>query len=560
MSFSEEFKKLFPNFLPHQKKFFFFLTLFAGIAFLIPQADFQHFIAQGDHGRDLYCFKKTLSGALPYRDYSWVLGPLMPYYYALIFKIFGATIQSAVLGQNLLVLACGMTLFGICSIFLSPAIACACALCYWAFRGAEFFYTYVHISGTFHLLLVIYFLFNYLARPRLFYVIAGTLALILLMLIRINIGLCALLVFFGALTLADHFKQDPLRGGKRLVYFFLSLFISSLVFLIYATLLSPLPDYVTQQSLPYLKSHRTDIVFTFGEALRLFGRTLLSNFWGTLPRQMFSLLLLVTTWQAVRELCKRKLPKEQKINLSLAMGSLWLLAVLNLHEFIASGIFYRLLWVLPAVTILVFFILEIGTRSLPTKAIRILLITVLFFVSFLTMVQYNLAIDQLKKSEYLFTYGKNRIYCLQEKDWKDVVVAASEYLKKNVPPDETFLALPFEPLYYFLTEKDSPTRQLIFFEHINIPPQQEEEILADLKRNRTTYILFSNRGTVPIEAIKGVPGEVSIQAGIGIFGKDYGPLLYKYVEKNYHIVAIFGNWNQPAGWCNRHAAMILKKN
>ena len=81
---------------------FLIFTLLAGIFILAPQRDFQLFLAQGDHGRDLYCFKATLDGQLPYRDYWWVYGPLMPFYYSLFLKFFGIQVPSILLGKIVL--------------------------------------------------------------------------------------------------------------------------------------------------------------------------------------------------------------------------------------------------------------------------------------------------------------------------------------------------------------------------------------------------------------------------------------------------------------------------
>ena len=50
------------------------------------------------------------------------------------------------------------------------------------------------------------------------------------------------------------------------------------------------------------------------------------------------------------------------------------------------------------------------------------------------------------------------------------VTETTDFLNKTLKPDELFFALPYDCLYYYLTDKKSPTRQLIFFEHIKIPP------------------------------------------------------------------------------------------
>ncbi|HQP11881.1 MAG TPA: hypothetical protein PK470_03860, partial [Candidatus Omnitrophota bacterium] len=69
----------------HKRWLFFLLTLLAGLYILAPLHDFQYQLSTGDHGPELYSFKKALDGALPYRDYSWLYGPFLLYYYALCY-------------------------------------------------------------------------------------------------------------------------------------------------------------------------------------------------------------------------------------------------------------------------------------------------------------------------------------------------------------------------------------------------------------------------------------------------------------------------------------------
>ncbi len=71
----------------------------AGIVITAPYANYQDFLSQGDHGRDLYAAQAVYRGELPYKDFWWVYGPLMPYYFGLFFKIFGTHISSMLLGK-----------------------------------------------------------------------------------------------------------------------------------------------------------------------------------------------------------------------------------------------------------------------------------------------------------------------------------------------------------------------------------------------------------------------------------------------------------------------------
>ena len=91
------------SFLKQHVKFLTLLLVFlAGILITAPYVNYQDFLSQGDHGRDLYAAQAVYRGELPYRDFWWVYGPLMPYYYGLFFKIFGVHISSMILGKLIL--------------------------------------------------------------------------------------------------------------------------------------------------------------------------------------------------------------------------------------------------------------------------------------------------------------------------------------------------------------------------------------------------------------------------------------------------------------------------
>ena len=91
-----------PFFKRHAKCLLLLLVFGTGILITAPYARLQGPLAQGDHGRDLYAAQAVYRGELPYKDFWWVYGPLMPYYYGLFYKIFGIKISSIILGKLLL--------------------------------------------------------------------------------------------------------------------------------------------------------------------------------------------------------------------------------------------------------------------------------------------------------------------------------------------------------------------------------------------------------------------------------------------------------------------------
>lgn len=530
----------------YHKIFFLFLSVVIGIIILKPSLNFQPYLAQGDHGRDLYAFKKTMEGALPYRDYSWPFGPLMPYYYAIFYKLFGTSVQSVLLGQNLLILLSGIFIYLICLVFIPPVLSFIAALWYWGFRGTEFFYTYTHNGGILTLLIVVYCLVQYIKEPRLFYVYGGSLSLLLFMFIRLNIGLASLVSFFTILTVADYIKKDPRAPQKRYLYGGLSLFLMAAVFLIYWFLLHPLPNYAIHQSLPYAKSDRADNTQTFLDALFLLKYLLITAFTGSWPRRIFGVLLFLFFIRSAFLMLRNEFSQKLKINTLLAFFAFFLCISFNLHEFLLSGVFYRLNWVTPIAIIAFFYLIGMGTYKLPSSVIKGSLFLTLFLAAFLSLENQYQFIQSVKKSGNLLNIGKNHVYTLQSPDWFKTVKDTVAFIEKNVSRDEKILAVPFDPLYNFLTGRDSPTRQLIFFDHTNVTPPQEREVIAQLEKKKVNFIIISSRSDTR-------------EKGMGTFGKTYCPLLAKYIDDNFKVITTFGDWENPPGWAWNHGTKIFKR-
>src|ERR1039458_2511370 len=105
------------------KIIFFILTILSTIIFVWPELNFQDQLAQGDHGRDLYAFEAVYRHQLPYKDFWWVYGPIMPYYYGLFYKILGVHITSILAARALLLVGCALFFYLSCALLMSPALA-----------------------------------------------------------------------------------------------------------------------------------------------------------------------------------------------------------------------------------------------------------------------------------------------------------------------------------------------------------------------------------------------------------------------------------------------------
>lgn len=527
------------------KLFFLLLTIISGIIALWPYQDFQYWISQGDHGRDLYAFKKTMQGSVPYRDYFWVFGPIMPYYYSLFFKIFGLHIHSILLAQNILILAVGILIFLTASIFLPGLLSYVVALWYWAFRGLDFFYTYNHIGAVVAMVASFYCLFLYVNKPRLKYVVWGCLSLLAVMLIRFNVGVVCLMAFSLGLLFADVIMKNPLARRNRLSHAAWAIGTLALAVIIYILFFWKLPSHIFFQSFPFKKDMRTDIAPSIFVALDWLFSYAVQFSTSTLPRVFFSGVVLLSGAQTVFFLVNRTNPSNDKRKIMTCLLALSLYLLLPLHEFILSGTFYRLCWIFPFTLIGCFFIIHHGIRSL-SPSIKLLISMVLFFLSANSLLNDSIVLWTTKKPWHSLNLNGERIYTNQTPDWFFTVEKTTEFIRANVPPGQKIFALPFDPLYYFLTDRDSASRQLIFFEHTKIPPEQEQGVINDLIRHNVQYIVLSNRMASPYE-------------GLGTLGKDYCPMLYQYIVSNYDVLLTVGPQGTSPGWAWNHEVKILKR-
>src|SRR4051812_49204458 len=105
------------------KTFFFVLALLTAALIAAPSIDYIPLLRVGDHGRDLYAFQRTLAGEMPYRDYFWVYGPLMPCVYALCMKIGGVSAASVLAGAFGIKVLNALLVFSCLAVFLEPALA-----------------------------------------------------------------------------------------------------------------------------------------------------------------------------------------------------------------------------------------------------------------------------------------------------------------------------------------------------------------------------------------------------------------------------------------------------
>ncbi len=532
-------------FKPTLRQLLAILIVIIGAFFSSPFLDYQHYIAQGDHGRDFYAIQAVAQGDLPYQDFWWPYGPLMPYYYAGFYRLFDGNINSIMLASEILKIMAVFCFYLTLNTFgASPMVSFAGAIWFYTYYP-YFFYTYNHNGGITLILIVLYLLGKYSQRDDPKYRWTALFFLTLLMFVKVNFGLANLLAYMVAITFIDHRRATPF-SEERKIYYLVSLILMPLMALmVYLRLTAGLDRFELKQCFPFLpgydpgKTSISNAIFTY---IRHFYEA--QNSFQSYQNFAFIILgclafLLIQSW-------RRSPPNGARKQFLLVAGILLLFTLCNLHEFIRSGTIYRGLWARPCEYLFLFFIIATALAG-QSLMIQGLIVTPIILMSFMTSTALFQALHEHKEGSSIFlTHGGGKLYSRNSAGWYDTVFESCRYLNTHLGENESFLALPNDPLYYFLTNKKSPVQMLNFFAYLNIPIEQEQKIINRIKEMKIRYILVSNQINNP-------------ETGYGIFGKTHCQLLQQFIGNHFAVAATFGEGDKTPGWCEPHATAILKR-
>ena len=528
----------------NSKTIFLLLTILVSALFVWPELNFQDALSQGDHGRDLYAFDAVTHGQLPYKDFWWVYGPIMPYYYGLFFKIFGVHITSVLLGRALLAILCSVFFYLAAGCLMAPSLAFLASIWFTESR-LEFFFTYNHIGGIVAELVICWCLLTYILSGASRYLWIALIADFVLGLIKINFGLAGLAGIILSVVLIDFVKKTPFDDQKKKFYLLAAGLLPLSLGILYWLLLHDLPLYAIRQCMPYFGDdqpyHATPL-----QTIPYF----LLQHWMTLIRTPAGIpngiILHGATILGAYLLMSNRLEKIYRQNVLLALAVIGIFFVFYFHEFLVSGVWYRTFWSFPFLTLFHFIMIAVAFTFIPAY-VRAMVFIFFGSLMLLGLVSHIGSIQDQKTPERFLGMDRGQIYVGNEPQWTDTVNRVTYFLDTNLQKNELFFALPYDCLYYYLTGRPSPTRQLIFFDHIKIPLSQDVSVIKELENNKVGYVLLSSRFISP-------------ERGLGVFGRTYCPLLGSYVHDNFRLILRQGgDWTQAPGWANNHGVMILKR-
>jgi len=451
---------------------------------------------------------------------------------------------SVFLGRALLVVTCSAFFYLSAVCIMSPGLAFLSATWFTQCRQ-EFFFTYNHVGGIAAELVILWCLLSYIMIPSMRYLWMAITAGFILSLIKINFGLAALLGLVLGVGAIDYVKKNPFDVPKKKFYWIAALVIPLVLAMIYWALLGNLPLYAIRQCMPYFGDDQP----YHASPLLVIPYFLMQN-WLTFSHSLvgvaIGLVLHGCTLWGLYLLMAKKLEKTYRQNILLTLGLLGLFFVLYFHEFLVSAIWYRTYWSQPFLIVFHFVMISIAFRTMP-KFLRIFILIFLWGLTILGIVAHIGSIQSQKQPWRYLSMDRGQVYVGNEPQWTNTVNTVTRFLNTTLKKDDLFFALPYDCLYYYLTGRESPTRQLIFFNHIKIPTRQEIEVIKELESKKIAYVLMSSR-------------IISNETGLGIFGRTYCPLISQYIHDDFTpVTRQGGDWSQPPGWANNHGVMILKR-
>jgi len=97
---------------------------------------------------------------------------------------------------------------------------------------------------------------------------------------------------------------------------------------------------------------------------------------------------------------------------------------------------------------------------------------------------------------------------------------AVRFLKERMAPDEGFLTMTSEPIWYYLLDKPSPIRFQSIYQAM--PPFYQEEVVSDLRRSNVKFVLYRNRHWA--NEMDGYGNEVRLPLVVAFVKEYYEPL------------------------------------
>jgi len=497
------------------------------------------YILRADEGLSFATAMRVLQGFVPQRDFPSYYGPVMPYLYALVFKIFGPSIAIMRAFWALLFVISIAGFYRIGRYVLPPFAAFVAAFMIIGQQHTPL-YTYNHIGLVLACQGMTLLLLRAGTTKRPFSQIAFGALLLLSLLIKFNEGVVFLVCILAALWISRRLQNtNPADRRDDVTISPGSILRPALIAvagfaIVTAALNFGLSKSEFLRNFPILPQYQASIG---GFKYVKFITTLpFRSPWSSIPPRMWYIFwyenymfsILISFLLAITALIFIvRLFASRKFRLSLhttiwKSGLLLAVALGMYHEFYLTGNHWStpmyIGFALLALTIVIW-------EQLPRfpKA-RVLILSLLLLTCFVSGVNY-VRIVRSTFSQVFLDSPSARIFSSADSDAK-VVGEVVNFLKTSTL-DEPIAAFPHDAFLVYLSGRRNAMRDDDYQWMLFPTEESDREIVQELEKKKVKHVLISSFAGIR-------------HGKVAIFGSDFLPQTFAYLQSHYHTVRTFG--------------------
>lgn len=530
-------------------------TVFLSACFY-PQCDLP---SPGDTGRDLNSFLRVLHGEVPYRDFLWIYGPAMTWFYAGVMKLLGVSLASVQLGYFLWLSLAALATYRLALRLLPPVGAWCAALLFYGTAFAH--HTYNHIGCT---LTAVVAVEAFLARASdparargLPWRVVVPLALCAWVKLNVGLALAAALAAAEGLALwlpaagvsaavasvAPAPAAPAARTGRQRLRDWLAAFLT-LTLLLYAPVLAGTPTSRLRQAFPWT-------AIQYGVALeprlRCIGRLFIHGADRLAQGDLAGVVALFDRWHLVPVLAALiwiyagQAVVRWVVAPACRIPARWVPLTLGLagtalsHEFLRTGRRYSLFYFPSPFLILLgvwlagraagWLLGRLRRKRAPWR--RSGRRAVLLAAGAGSILVAVLGTRELATHTGRAEHPRLRVY-LPPGAPLPLLDAAGRFVESNLAPGEPLLALPYAALYNYLTDHRNPLWTDEWLRLNDFSAAEEAELLEEIEASGVRCVLVTD------DVLQPQPAETAD------LGTAYGRLLLPYLVDRFEPLCVFG--------------------
>lgn len=489
-------------------------------------------VNNSDESYFLNCFHRIYLGQIPYKDFNWVYGPIMLYFFGGLFKIFSVSAITARIGYIILYFAVVVLTYFLAQKIMPRFFAFISAILLIGILKV-FCAMYTHIGCTLAGLLILLFILKYFETNKYKYLFLAGIFCGFSLTVKPSTGLgmlvsvCVFFIFNYVLDSIVNKKKmmlfDKNLVKQILIYAGFAIFFSAAIYFFFLKSLTPEQ---LRMAFPWSSMYRYSITIDNSSLLPI-------GFTITAFRQWFAnetiipfLIRFLPICSIIIILYGLYFKKFTNIERNILLLTLFMLSI-SAENFVYFGKTHPSQ---PVIFIIFTYFLFLVRKSLKNR-ILVCFFWCIFGI-FLSIYIYTYSVIPVIKKNIMFgkyiNLKRAHLYVPDNNSYYNFINIV-KYIQDNTCPGDRIFALPVDPFIYFYSERQNATITDTA-EYCTITTEKDEKMLIDeLKKYKPKFIIISNT--------------IIVNENIGmIWGQTYEKNIKKYIDDNYHFKVQFGDF------------------